>query len=140
MNTVIETGIPMPVNVGKGKGDSRMNLISDALGKLEHVGQSAFFPQPSVEKADDERKHFVFRANKYGKNHGTEYVVASVAATPGTPEVPADEANGIAAKPAIAGKPAGIRIWLKSVPPVEEQAEQQQEQTAETTAPEVATV
>ena len=123
--TNVETGIPMPVNVGRGKGDARQNLVNAALGKFTAVGQSVLFPMANFEKAEEERRHFVNRVNKYGKKYDREYVVAAVAPIAPVPAVEADPENGVEAKPAIPGKPAGVRVWLKTIlPPAEQPAEQ----------------
>lgn len=110
----IESGIAMPLSTRTTKGDSRLNSIKEALAALTVKGQSFLLEMESYEKAQEERRHYVNRANTYGKAHKKEFVIAAV---DGSAAIAAIAAKGN--KPAIAAiaaKKPGIRIWLANQP------------------------
>lgn len=120
MELLVETGIAIPTTVrGNSTGDKRMAALLPIFNALNVVGSSVLIPHANYTIAQEERKHVVYRANKYGKTVNKEFTVAAVDGQPATPAQEAVEANGdIPAIPAIAavpGKPAGIRVWLKAI-------------------------
>lgn len=120
MELLIETGIAIPTTVrGNATGDKRMAALMPIFNALNVVGSSVLIPHVNYTIAQEERKHVVYRANKYGKTVNKEFTVAAVDGQPAIAAQDAIEANGdIPAVPAIAAVPAksaGIRVWLKAI-------------------------